>query len=295
MGELGFSRQFNIPATGKYLIGVGADDAATIKINGVTIVSQNLTAINASFNTYYAAGVAGTADLFRYWHVYEMTLNAGVNIISVSSNNTGSIGLIGVEVYSATITQLKALTNESELAPYIIFSSAKPAFGSVDDGDFSDIGTYNCDAHPGYVLVYDPATSAYSCRLIETATPTPGTSTRAWAQIAVRDVRLSKLIQYKDNLNLTPKAKFQDIDVPYYAPVLNHLDCGGTVVSFLNAAKSGSAQKLNCTTGTGSIVKYTVPAGSYMQTDSQASVDAIAQTEADANKQSYANTNGTCS
>lgn len=293
VGQLGFSRQFNVAAAGSYLIGVGADDAATISINGTAVVTQNLSAINTSFNTIYGANVAGSADLFRYWHVYEVHLNAGVNIISVTGNNTQLQGLIGVEVYNATAAQLAACSTEAALAPYIVFSSAAPTFGSIADGAISDVGTYNCNAYPGYTLVYDPTTNAYYCQKVNTATPTITAAAKHWAKVKITDIRLNTTITTLNNQS-TPAQQFQDVNVPYYPDVPNHVDCGGTVQTYLNVQKSDVAQKIDCASGIGSIVTYTVPAGIYMVTTSQADADTAAANDVAANKQTYANTNGIC-
>jgi hypothetical protein len=246
-----------------------------------------------AFNTVYGASIAGTADLFRYWHVYEIYLNAGPNIISVTGNNSGVLGIIGVEVYKATIPQLIACTNETDLAPYIVFSSAAPTFGSIADGDLSDVGAYSCDSHPGYTLVYDPTTNSYHCQKVDVTVPSTTPSNKHWAKVKIDDIRLSSVISILNN-QVTPLQYFQDITVPYYSDVTNHVDCGGTVHSYLNVQKYDTAQKMDCTTGEGSIVKYTVPSGLYMSTTSQATADATAQTDVDTNKQAYANANGEC-
>ncbi|MCC6289880.1 MAG: hypothetical protein IT249_18540 [Chitinophagaceae bacterium] len=63
-----------------------------------------------------------------------------------------------------------------------------------------------------------------------------------------------------------------------------------------NVEKSGSFTRNNCGTGsTGSTVTYTVAAGTYSSTISQADADQQAQNNVNANGQSYANANGTCS
>ena len=168
--DIGFSRSINIPISDNYFIGVGSDDYCTIRVNGTIIVQQNLSAINSSINTLYAGGsiVSSSADLFRYWHLYEVYLSAGINIISLSGTNTFSSGIIGCEVYNASANQLKSCTNEIDLLPYKIFSSAPTPFGTINNGDTSDIGYYNCSGHPGYTLSYDPSTNSYSCTLVET-------------------------------------------------------------------------------------------------------------------------------
>jgi YD repeat-containing protein len=65
---------------------------------------------------------------------------------------------------------------------------------------------------------------------------------------------------------------------------------------YYNAAASQSFTRNNCQSGyTGSTVTYTVPAGTYTSTISQADADAKAQADIAANGQAYANANGTCS
>lgn len=293
LGMLGFSRQFNVPATGNYIIGVGSDDVATIMINGTAVVTQDLANINAAYNSLYGAAVSGSGDLYRYWHMYEMALDAGVNIITVSSTNTTGIGLIGAEIYKATISQLKACTVESDLVPYIIFSSAAPTFGSIANGAVSDVGQYSCASYPGYTLVYDPSTSSYYCKKIETMSPTVSGSTRTWAKVNVKGLRNGTIVSSLNN-QPTPAQQFQDINVPYYAPVANHVDCGGTVHTYLSQRASSTAQKNNCTAGIGSVVGYVVPTGSYQSNIDQATADALALNDVNTNKQPYANTKGIC-
>jgi len=184
-GEFGFSRQIIVPETKLYYIGVGGDDTVKIDVNGEQFVYQNLSAINSSFNTVYSAVAGGSvlvgtiADLYRYWHVYPVRLTAGPNLIKITGNNTGSLGLIGCEIYNATIPQLKSVTSEAQLKPYLLFSSAPTTsataatpFGQVNDNTPSDIGYWNCTAHPGYTLVYNSTTSTYECQKKMTQSPT---------------------------------------------------------------------------------------------------------------------------
>jgi hypothetical protein len=65
--------------------------------------------------------------------------------------------------------------------------------------------------------------------------------------------------------------------------------------TFYNVQKSGSFTRNNCGSGyTGSTVTYTVAANTYSSTNSQAAADQLAQNDVDANGQTYANNNGTC-
>ncbi|WP_037361224.1 DUF5977 domain-containing protein [Asinibacterium sp. OR53] len=67
------------------------------------------------------------------------------------------------------------------------------------------------------------------------------------------------------------------------------------VCTFYSAVQSGSFQKNNCPNGAiGSTVMYTVAAGTYSSTISQADADQKAMNDVNTNGQTYANTNGTC-
>jgi hypothetical protein len=64
---------------------------------------------------------------------------------------------------------------------------------------------------------------------------------------------------------------------------------------YYNVSTSGTAAKNDCGTGyTGSAITYTVAASKYTSTLSQADADSKALADVTANKQTYANTNGTC-
>ncbi|HEX2844926.1 MAG TPA: DUF5977 domain-containing protein [Chitinophagaceae bacterium] len=70
-------------------------------------------------------------------------------------------------------------------------------------------------------------------------------------------------------------------------------DCG--LATYSSVVKSGSFTRNNCgTNGTGSSVIYTVAAGTYTSTISQADADQKAQNDVNTNGQAYANTNGSC-
>ena len=70
---------------------------------------------------------------------------------------------------------------------------------------------------------------------------------------------------------------------------------GTCSIIYSNVAKSATATRNNCTGGyTGSSVTYTIAAGTYTSLTSQAYVDGLAQSAADAGVQAYANANGTC-
>lgn len=161
-GTLGFSRQLVISSTKTYYIGLGSDNYATIKINGVTIVSQDASALGASL----AITAEGT---FKYWHVYPVELTAGVNLLEMTGTNLGLEGIMGCEIYDATEAQLIACTTEAELLPYIVFTTDDmagiPSGSKVIDTDPFEVGSYNCSAFPGYNLVFQGG--SYQCKLIQ--------------------------------------------------------------------------------------------------------------------------------
>lgn len=158
-GTLGFSRQFTIPTDGYYYIGVGIDNYATIKIDGTTIISQDMSAIGNQFGH--------TADYdkcaFRFWHMYPMYLTTGNHIISITATNASSYGILGTEIYKGTELQLLACTTEAELDVYTIFSTK-----NIIDGEQFDIGNYYC-SDSSYQLVN--INGVYSCKKIETVNP----------------------------------------------------------------------------------------------------------------------------
>ncbi len=140
VGTLGYSRNITIPTTGLYYIGVGADNTASIKVNGATVLDQDATAIGTAFSTDAQA-------TFKYWLVYPVNLNAGINLVEVTGTNVGSVGIIGFEIYNATESQLTVGLTESQLTAYTIYST-KPYIGSV----VKHLGTGTITPGSGYGL-----------------------------------------------------------------------------------------------------------------------------------------------
>lgn len=73
------------------------------------------------------------------------------------------------------------------------------------------------------------------------------------------------------------------------------IDCSSATESFSNVTASRTFRKNNCPSGQqGGLVTYTVPAGRYSSTVSQAAADQLAQNEITTMGQTFANQNGGC-
>lgn len=157
VGTLGFARQIYLPEEKVCYVSVGADNYCTIKINGVVIVSQS-PSLTGAIN-YFNNSLQN--QLFRYWHCYPVLLPSGYSLIEVETVNTGSVGVLGLEIYNGTEAELVACTNESELDNYIVFSTK-----NIPNGAAFDVGNYTCSDYPGYSLVMQGSPAQYVCQLI---------------------------------------------------------------------------------------------------------------------------------
>lgn len=114
-------------------IGFGADDDVKIKLNGTEIISMTL---NSQFS-------------HTHWHVFEVEMNPGLNVIEVVFRNTGGIGCFGMEIYRATQSQLISMASLAALSAVTVFSTINKV------GSTFQLGTtlgYTCP--PGYVLEF---------------------------------------------------------------------------------------------------------------------------------------------
>lgn len=123
---IGFTTCVNVTETKTYYIGLGADNQARFKVNSVMIAE--LTGCYNGFN-------------FNKWHVFPITLNAGINIIELEGYNCSDYAAFAAEIYDTTLPQLLAMTLEAQLNAVILFST-KDKIGST-----FDLGTnsgYSC-------------------------------------------------------------------------------------------------------------------------------------------------------
>lgn len=292
---IGFVVKVTLPAAKTYYVGMAGDNKCRLVVDGVTIIDQDPTSLNDNmpFNQ-------GQAAAFKWWHIYPITLSAGVHFIGMEGVNYGAAAGFGAEIYNNTPDEIEdAILATGFITTPGDYGDGDNMYANLDliystrwarGGEFQSGTTsgWSC-ADPAYALDFsgpgDP-----TCNLVESQ-PAVVALTRIWDYVKVRDTRTNTDVGLFNNIN-TPRF-FQGIPVPYYPPFANHIDCGGTDTPKLNVVRSGSAQKNDCVAGLGSIVVYSVPAGSYMGT-SQAVVDGAAEDEVNANKQAFANLTGKC-
>lgn len=183
VGTIGFGFQFNVPTTGIYYVGFGADNKASLSLDGTLIINQDPIAIG----TQSCGGSSHTECVFKYWHCYPISLTAGVHLINVSGTNEGAIGAFGCEIYNASESVLTACTtstgtygNQSlattNLNRYIVFSTESK--NNIE----SDLGNYEC-TDSSYTLIKDDNDN-YSCQKIITTAANICNSSRVGSLIA---------------------------------------------------------------------------------------------------------------
>ena len=116
---IGFTECITVPTTGTYWLGVSADNDVRIKINGQTVVSL----------------VGGQPFNFYYFHVFPITLTAGINVISFEGFNYISDASFAAEIYTAAPTS--AISTQAALTAITLFSTANKIGQTFDSGQFS--------------------------------------------------------------------------------------------------------------------------------------------------------------
>lgn len=143
---LGFTRCIDVHESKVYYLGIGADDQCRIKINGELIVSML---------------DSGTGS-HTHWHIFPITLSAGVNIIEMEYRNTGSLASFGAEIYDATEAEIYGFTTVSEIEDSLIFST-KDTIGTF----FTTGDTNGWSCPTGYSVDFCAGGGDPVCTLIE--------------------------------------------------------------------------------------------------------------------------------
>lgn len=295
---IGFSIPITILVTKTFLVAIAGDNKCRIAVNGVTIVDQNPTEIGDSLEVQLGLTGQGIALAFKITHIYQVTLTAGTSYIGLEGVNFGSAAAFAAEIYDNTVAEVMAATlktayttdptgfplNQNYYNNLNLVFTTRSARGGTFTSGIS--GGYSCPV--GYALD-GTAVPIPNCVQVERQPAI----TKLWTITQVKSTRLDVVIQTFPNMT---GQTFQGVPVPYYPPVPNHVDCGGTTVVYYSDWRAGTAQKLDCPDGElGSIVRYAVPAGAYTSFVSLVDANALAEADVNAHKQAYANDNGFCS
>lgn len=150
--DVGFSICFNLMSTKQYYVGVGCDNYSIIKLDGVTVITQNEAAINAQYTV--------TGACFKVWHIYPITMSSGPHILEAFGHNvTGAAGM-GVEIYDNTAGEIASASSYAALD--LVFSTKDHIGDNVSsgtDGYICPSGySLTCDSSPECVQTLTTAT-----------------------------------------------------------------------------------------------------------------------------------------
>lgn len=150
--DVGFAICINLNESKTYYIGFGVDNYGVLKIDGVTIIEQNVAALNIQ----YGVGAA----TFQVWHIYPVEISAGEHIIEVLGHNDTCPGAFGCEIYDNTEAEIISATSYGDLT--LVFSTKDHVGESVQLG--SDGIGYSCPTD--FALAY--CESPVVCRRLVT-------------------------------------------------------------------------------------------------------------------------------
>lgn len=111
---IGFSYCLDIPTSGTYFIGFGADDRVRVKINGILIYETSLVS--------YCTSIPQTLNT-NTWTVLPFTLNSGLNIIEMEGLNVGGPAAFASEIYSGSVSNLSGYSTTIQLTADTLFST----------------------------------------------------------------------------------------------------------------------------------------------------------------------------
>jgi hypothetical protein len=110
---IGFAICLEVPETKTYYIGVGADNLAMIRVDGVTILNQDPTAMDAQYGTIISEAP------FRVWAIYPVQLVSGTRVVElIGFNSVGGSpnpATLGAEIYDNTSAEIIAATSYAGL------------------------------------------------------------------------------------------------------------------------------------------------------------------------------------
>lgn len=149
---IGFSVCVDVAETKKYSLGIAGDNAVRITLNGNATPEVYIAPLLPNGNCYPSTQ-GGSTWPFLYWHIFEITLNAGLNTIFLEGYNCEASATFGAEIYDASIAQLQTISSEAILDQYILFSTRDQVgqpfslgfeYTCPDGSTISDCGTPEC-------------------------------------------------------------------------------------------------------------------------------------------------------
>lgn len=123
---IGFSVCIDIPESGEYILGIGADNDVRMSLDGGDIYT------NAN----------GTPQAFNYWHLLPIHLTSGSHTIELRGRNNEDIAAFGAEISgpfpAGSLDTDAAVLDEVAYASHLIFST-----GSLPPGQVFQLGEHS--------------------------------------------------------------------------------------------------------------------------------------------------------
>lgn len=114
---------FNSPKQKTYYIGIAGDNNIKVKLNCNTLVD------------FTSGGYDNNLIAFERWHLYPITIPAGLNYLELSGLNRGIIAGFGATIYDNTAAELVSAQSDSDLN--ILFTTKSLAGQTLSNFNFT--------------------------------------------------------------------------------------------------------------------------------------------------------------
>lgn len=111
--DIGFSVCLSLSETAIYYVGIAVDNYGLIDLDGVNVITQNETALNAQYSI--------TGICFKAFHLYPVSIPAGSHVLTCIGHNVSGSAALAVEIFANTAAEIIAATAYANLN--VIFSS----------------------------------------------------------------------------------------------------------------------------------------------------------------------------
>lgn len=108
-GWIGWTKCIELTSNKKVYVAMAADNFSRFKVNGQLVVEFPETG-----GVYGSNGTALQYN-FKKWHLFPITLNAGINVIEMEGKNQGGASSFGAEIYDTDINTLTAATSTATI------------------------------------------------------------------------------------------------------------------------------------------------------------------------------------